>query len=1062
MKLRASLSLPIAPPTKLRRHKSVQENQMSRASSFTKRRNEKQPQRLMQTMEQTLMDNVHVEFVKAVVPGRNKLASPRYIMRISNTALDQTWEMARTFKEFSELKDTIVSLLGYGHFCHSNCPWLYMYATHHFPRRRIFRSRSPSVIAGRLSELQTYFFTLLRMPKQNRNLDCAVAATKLPQLIYDFLFEGMVFDRSDFMRLSERLSFAGRDSSFIDTYPTQDTEECIICCNALVGDATVSIVPAALCSNQELTSMDKKVTGHVTAGLTTLNCGHCFHDECILAKLNESLTSCRCAQPRDAQGRRRFHGAFTGGFSAGYYNSVGSEEGWTPQTFSSSRGNRSSRVEQRPEDFMDEEDDPLMGKRLETSERYDTLQLASKHRLQQQQQSERAQAAAIPGFILPDDWVLPVNDSIGVNLLKQMGWKEGHGIGKRIRKYKFQEEEKDRGGDLMQDADADKTHMQLQEKAEEEIYVPSRKVFDVQKVFPKPKLDRHGAGFDPYTNAPEFSVYKQQQQEKEKEGSYRQGVSFVDALNSSNGSNRVTSGYGLSALEENDDVDVYGTVSIAEYDRVIAPLGAKSNVQRITSSAQSFHRHEKTRRSRALCSDGISVLSGFELAVSKEKPPKVIKMRLAVPSGYTAYHRFDEDEDHDDAVTALYRKFNFLTDATSNGIFVTAKQRSVLLDDNRNDQSDADNVRTGAGDIAKPVESVFDLLGESQKAKLFDAVKQAKQGPPVSRLVPTASVDEPASPKGRQPLICGNNGDQFRATISASIAKRFVSSKSSNEEGRTDSSPNDVPQAKVSRRSQSLWIPKSILCKRFHVKCTGPVGSNGIDDKDDKKRDLFDEELVPHLMEYAADRAAHKQSEADMNKTSKSSEVVEVERAEVRDLPVLPAAQKSCASLLKSIFEPSDESDLSRDSSEDESDDNDDDGKREEALGESKQESPSKLTFGAHVALCSGGDAGESLLVAAEGYRDMSSLSDDEATISTASAASGRVREQVNRHRKRSHSVDTGDDQDAKRKPKEEKRKHKKHKKHHKHRSSSDRKDKKDKKERKSHESRSSRHSRRS
>lgn len=30
---------------------------------------------------------------------------------------------------------------------------------------------------------------------------------------------------------------------------------------------------------------------------------------------------------RDEEGRRRFHGAFTGGFSAGYYNTVGSKEG---------------------------------------------------------------------------------------------------------------------------------------------------------------------------------------------------------------------------------------------------------------------------------------------------------------------------------------------------------------------------------------------------------------------------------------------------------------------------------------------------------------------------------------------------------------------------------------------------------------------------------------------------------------------------------------------------------------------------------------------------------------
>jgi G patch domain-containing protein 1 len=42
----------------------------------------------------------------------------------------------------------------------------------------------------------------------------------------------------------------------------------------------------------------------------------------------------------DAQGRRRFHGAFTGGFSAGYYNTVGSEEGWTPSEYKSSKSRR--------------------------------------------------------------------------------------------------------------------------------------------------------------------------------------------------------------------------------------------------------------------------------------------------------------------------------------------------------------------------------------------------------------------------------------------------------------------------------------------------------------------------------------------------------------------------------------------------------------------------------------------------------------------------------------------------------------------------------------------------
>lgn len=62
---------------------------------------------------------------------------------------------------------------------------------------------------------------------------------------------------------------------------------------------------------------------------------------------------CACGvcgpQVRDEQGRRRFHGAFTGGFSAGYYNTVGTEKGWTPSTFQSSRDSRAKPRQMRPE-----------------------------------------------------------------------------------------------------------------------------------------------------------------------------------------------------------------------------------------------------------------------------------------------------------------------------------------------------------------------------------------------------------------------------------------------------------------------------------------------------------------------------------------------------------------------------------------------------------------------------------------------------------------------------------------------------------------------------------------
>ena len=64
--------------------------------------------------------------------------------------------------------------------------------------------------------------------------------------------------------------------------------------------------------------------------------------------------------PRDRSGKKRFHGAFSGGFSAGYHNTVGSAEGWSPAPFMSSRncGNGAHNVVQRaPNYYMDEEDE---------------------------------------------------------------------------------------------------------------------------------------------------------------------------------------------------------------------------------------------------------------------------------------------------------------------------------------------------------------------------------------------------------------------------------------------------------------------------------------------------------------------------------------------------------------------------------------------------------------------------------------------------------------------------------------------------------------------------------
>jgi len=128
---------------------------------------------------------------------------------------------------------------------------------------------------------------------------------------------------------------------------------------------------------------------------------------------------------RDERGLKRLHGAFTGGFSAGYYNTVGSKEGWTPSTFVSSRSNRKKDepkpAAQRPEDFMDEEDiaDAAEAQRVETAQGFSGI-------------GSTQEDGTRPGGLL--DLFRTAGESKGIQLLKKMGWKEGQGVGPKIRR----------------------------------------------------------------------------------------------------------------------------------------------------------------------------------------------------------------------------------------------------------------------------------------------------------------------------------------------------------------------------------------------------------------------------------------------------------------------------------------------------------------------------------------------------------------------------------------------------------------------------------------------------
>ena len=102
----------------------------------------------------------------------------------------------------------------------------------------------------------------------------------------------------------------------------------------------------------------------------------------------------------DAEGMATLPRRLHRDFSAGYFNTVGSKEGWTPQQFTSSRANR-AKVTQTAEDFMDDDErEEMRATALEAQDDYDTFGTAAELRGRSARwpRARRRRAAPRPAF----------------------------------------------------------------------------------------------------------------------------------------------------------------------------------------------------------------------------------------------------------------------------------------------------------------------------------------------------------------------------------------------------------------------------------------------------------------------------------------------------------------------------------------------------------------------------------------------------------------------------------------------------------------------------------------
>ncbi|KAF9162031.1 hypothetical protein DFQ26_003912 [Actinomortierella ambigua] len=347
---------------------------------------------------------------------------------------------------------------------------------------------------------------------------------------------------------------------------------------------------------------------------------------------------------RDEQGRQRFHGAFTGGFSAGYYNTVGSKEGWSPSQFVSSRGKRAEQRSARPEDFMDDEDRELIAdsSKLVARDDFDTLgstqrELERKKAVARDMKTSGSVLGVLPDSLI-DDLVVPVSESIGVRLLKQMGWKPGQGIGPRVIKR-----HRKRGDGIMSDSVHDYNNTPDQQRGEI-TFAPQ----DSLLVVFDHKSNHFGLGFDPYQNAPEFdkthgddnhSRYLLDDDEEEGFGGIHGGKSKRTGARLEGMSIR-----GGHFDDDEDEVDVYGEQR-QQYDHYEQDVDRDLDTMRRKRRRSPVRTITSKQGGNQLItgygSDGRPILAGFILAPNgavafKWFPPPTI------PRDFVPFHKFYE------------------------------------------------------------------------------------------------------------------------------------------------------------------------------------------------------------------------------------------------------------------------------------------------------------------------------------------------------------------------------------------------------------------------------------
>lgn len=298
-----------------------------------------------------------------------------------------------------------------------------------------------------------------------------------------------------------------------------------------------------------------------------------------------------------------------------YFNTVGSKEGWTPSTFVSSRANRRKddkavqQQQQRPEDFMDDEDlaDAEESRRLQTSTAFTALGAT---------ETDTGRNSALAGLFHVR------GETMGTKLLIKMGWRQGQGIGPKVRRS----------------ANLDMKASATGEVGDTFLFAPE----NVCMVSFNRKKDRKGLGYSgeqrlaPLTPSTSRQNSQSDDEDEDESGPILSRPRFLGsgASKKNKKNDTVRGGIGIGVLNDtgSDDEDAYEMGPRISYNKVIGGKSKKKKAEAAASTtsvnpsvkSKPIFISKKTAINQSRkCHDGRPPLPGFTLA---QNPDPLISM----------------------------------------------------------------------------------------------------------------------------------------------------------------------------------------------------------------------------------------------------------------------------------------------------------------------------------------------------------------------------------------------------------------------------------------------------